>query len=179
MLQKKSKAIAKAKYLLLIPLLGSMLIYASCSTDADPEVVQPEAATTSVIEVEKSSSAESDGIPFGVIEDVPVFPGCEDLASNEEKKDCMAKGIETMVNRHFNTDVAKNAGLTGLHRIYVQFEITEKGQVKIMGARAPHPDLEQEAIRVVSELPDMQPGKQKGENVAVLYSLPIVLRVAE
>lgn len=175
MLQKKSKTIAKAKYLLLLPLLGGMLVYTSCSTDADPEVKQ----ATEIIEVEKTSSTANDGVPFSVIEDVPVFPGCEGLDSNDEKKACMSKGITTYINRNFSTNGAKDTGLTGEQRIYVQFQITKEGQVKVMGARAPHPDLEQEAIRVVSELPDMQPGKQKGENVDVLYSLPIVLRIAE
>ena len=37
--------------------------------------------------------------------------------------------------------------------------------------------LEQEAIRVISSMPDWTPGEQKGEKVAVWYTLPITFRL--
>ena len=39
--------------------------------------------------------------------------------------------------------------------------------------------LEEEALRVINSLPKMQPGKQNGVAVSVMYSLPIVFEVRE
>ena len=118
-------------------------------------------------------------VPFAVIEDVPVFPGCEDLESNEARKECMSNKIIEVVNSNFNTALGKELGLKGTNRIYVQFKITKDGNVEVLGARAPHPALQEEAERVVNMIPQMQPGKQKGQEVGVLYSLPITFKVGE
>src|SRR5690606_32800919 len=116
-------------------------------------------------------------VPFAVIEHVPIFPGCEDLASNEEKKKCMSEKIQEFVNTNFNTNIAKENGLTGRQRITVLFKIGVDGTITDVQARAPHESLEAEAIRVINTLPKMQPGKQKGMPVAVPYALPILFVV--
>lgn len=54
------------------------------------------------------------------------------------------------------------AGVLGLkwtQRIYVQFEVDEYGAVQNIQARAIHPILKKETIRVVKKLPKMTPGK--------------------
>ena len=117
-------------------------------------------------------------VPFSVIEHVPVFPGCEGLASNEEKKRCFSDNIAELVNKNFNTNIAKEKGLTGRQRITVLFKIDAEGNIVGVQARAPHESLEAEAIRVINRLPKMQPGTQKGHKVIVPYSLPIIF-VAE
>ncbi len=118
-------------------------------------------------------------IPFAVIDEVPVFPGCESLESNEDRKKCMSEKINSFVNEHFNSSLGKENGLTGINRVYVQFKINKEGAVEVMGVRAPHPALQNEAERVVNLLPTMTPGKQKGKEVGVLYSLPITFKVGE
>ena len=118
-------------------------------------------------------------VPFAVIEDVPVFPGCEDLASNDARKECMSSKITEFINKNFDTSLGQSLGLKGINRIYVQFRIKKDGEVEVMGARAPHPALQEEAKRVVNMLPEMTPGKQKGQEVGVLYSLPITFNVGE
>ncbi|PRX42955.1 M56 family metallopeptidase [Salegentibacter salegens] len=119
------------------------------------------------------------GVPFAIIEDVPVFEGCEGLNSNEERKDCMSRQITRFVNMNFNTNLGKELNLKGTNRVITQFRIDESGNVVNIKARAPHPDLEEEAIRVISELPKMQPGKQDGKEISVMYSLPIVFQIGE
>ena len=44
-------------------------------------------------------------------------------------------------------------------------------------SRAINLELEKEAIRVISKLPQMTPGYQRGKAVIVPYSLPIVFQV--
>ena len=127
----------------------------------------------------KNTTSEIGNVPFAVIEEVPVFPGCEDLKSNDARKECMSDKITDFVNKNFDTSLGKQNGLKGVNRVYVQFKIAKDGSVEVLGARAPHPALQEEAERVVNMLPQMQPGKQKGQEVGVLYSLPITFQVGE
>jgi len=117
-------------------------------------------------------------VPFAVIENVPIFPGC-DKGNNDAKKKCMSQEITKFVQRKFNTGFAGDLGLSGRQRISVIFKIDKSGSVFGVRARAPHPRLEKEATRVINLLPDMKPGKQRGEAVIVSYSLPIIFQVQE
>jgi len=122
---------------------------------------------------------ENSDVPFAVIEQVPVFPGCEDSATNDDMKKCMSGKIDEFVRKKFNADLGSQLGLTGVIRVIVQFKIDKNGYVTDVRSRAPHPRLEQEAERVINSLPKMQPGKQRGKPVGVMYSLPIVFQVGE
>ncbi|WP_241664798.1 energy transducer TonB [Seonamhaeicola maritimus] len=126
---------------------------------------------------EKKYLSEID-VPFAVIEQVPVFPGCEGL-TKEEQRQCMSKNISQFVNKNFNTKIATEYKLTGRQRINVIFKIDKEGNITGVRSRAPHPALEEEAIRVIKLLPKMIPGMQKGKVVNVPYSLPIIFQVAD
>ncbi len=118
-------------------------------------------------------------VPFAVIENVPVFPGCEKEVGNNAKKQCMSDKIAQFVNKKFNTELASELGLSGRQRISVIFKIDKSGNITNIMARAPHPGLEKEAQRVIGLLPKMQPGKQRGKAVTVPYSLPILFQVQD
>lgn len=190
MLQKsKSKPISKFKFLIVLPLLAAMLTYVSCSStqsqnrgDAAQETPgpppPPPAPSAAIAEKQKDIDPNLP-IPFTVVEQVPVFPGCEELKTVEEQKNCMSEKINMYVNRNFNTNLGKELGLTGINRIYVQFKVSKGGEVTDVRSRAPHPDLGAEAERVVNNLPGMDPAIHGGKEVAILYSLPITFRVAE
>ncbi|MFI0430281.1 M56 family metallopeptidase [Mariniflexile sp. HMF6888] len=122
---------------------------------------------------------ESVEIPFGVIDQVPVFPSCDSLETNEERKACMAKGIMDHVSKNFNTNIAIENNLVGQQRINVIFKIDKEGNIVDVRSRAPHPTLKAEAIRVVKMLPKMIPGEHKGKKVIVPYSLPIIFQVQD
>jgi len=116
--------------------------------------------------------------PFNKVEFVPIFPGCEDLSSNKEKAQCFSDKIRRLVSRKFNTDLGADLGLSGLQRIYVQFDVYKDGTIQNVRARAPHPKLEKEAVRIVKNFPKMTPGSQRGKSVTVKYSLPIAFKIA-
>ncbi|TXE06365.1 energy transducer TonB [Seonamhaeicola algicola] len=143
------------------------------STEVDQETEIVEVEEVVVEEVE-----EDIDVPFAVIENVPVFPGCE-KGSNNEKRACMSKKISQFVNKKFNTELASDLGLSGRQRINVIFKIDKTGTVTGIRARAPHPGLEKEAKRVIGMLPKMKPGKQRGKPVNVPYSLPIIFQVQD
>lgn len=146
-------------------------IIESTETSQEEEIVEVEEIIEEVIE------EEIEEVPFAVIENVPVYPGCENQKTNDAKKACMSEKVSTFINRKFNTQLAEDLGLEGRQRIMVQFKIDQTGKVVDVRARAPHPRLEREAVSVVQSLPNMTPGKQRGKPVAVLYSLPIIFDI--
>ncbi|MEX0997494.1 MAG: energy transducer TonB [Flavobacteriaceae bacterium] len=116
--------------------------------------------------------------PFAVVENVPVFPGCDLLQNNAELKDCMSDNITSFLISNFNTDVATKLNIPdGRVRIKAEFIINTYGYVVDVTASTPYPELENEAMRVINSLPKFEPGKQKGEEVNVCFSLPIVFQV--
>ena len=143
----------------------------STETDEEEEIVEIE-------EVEVDEVEEDIEVPFSVIENVPIFPGCES-GNNDAKRKCMSGKITKFVQKKFNTDLAGDLGLTGRQRISVVFKIDKTGNVVGVRSRAPHPRLEKEAARVINLLPKMKPGKQRGKAVIVPYSLPIIFQVQD
>jgi protein TonB len=116
---------------------------------------------------------------FSLVETAPLYPGCEGLSSNDERKDCMSAKISKFVSKKFRAERGEGLGLSGVNRIFVTFKIDASGKVVDVNAKAPHPKLEEEALRVTKLLPDMTAGKQAGENVAVLFSLPISFQIED
>ncbi len=147
-------------------------IIESTETNQDQAILE-------IQDIEEVNAEEEEivNIPFAVIEDVPIYPGCESLGNNAAKKKCMEEKVMVFVRDRFNVELASELGLEGQQRIFVQFKIDKNGDVVDVKARAPHPRLEKEAIEVVSSLPKMIPGKQRGKPVGVLYALPILFKV--
>ena len=138
--------------------------------DAIAEVV--EVSDVEVVEVEEEVQ-----VAFAVIEDVPVFPGCEGL-SKAKTKACFQKKIQEHVVKHFTyPQTALDLGIQG--RVAVIFVIDSKGYVSSIRSRGPDKILEKEAERIIGLLPKMKPGKQRGKPVNVPYSLPIIFQVQD
>ncbi len=203
MLQKsKSKKIFKLKYLLLIPVIGIMMVYTSCTQDNNTQfdeetegsLVKKIEAVRQQIEIQgelsdeekaalhtlvqktflQSSTLKSDEIPFANIDIAPVFPGCQNL-TEPEAKECFIQNMKKYVAKEFNVELGK--GLQGVQRIYTRFKINKLGKVTDIKARGPQKELEDEAIRVIESLPLMKPGTKDGEPVNVMYSLPIAFAI--
>ncbi len=59
-------------------------------------------------------------------------------------------------------------------RVHLKFVVNETGGIEdITVVKGVDPCLDQEAIRVVKQMPKWKPGKQRGKAVKVSYSLPI------
>lgn len=128
-----------------------------------------------IVEVEEEEEVVED-VPFSIIEEVPVFPGC--TGTKKQKTDCLSKKLGKLVQRNFDAELANELGLApGKKRIYVQFKIDKDGSITAINARAPHPRLKKEAIRIARKIPKMKPGRQRGKAVRVGYTLPITFNV--
>ncbi|WP_053002156.1 energy transducer TonB [Kordia jejudonensis] len=173
------------------PKVESKIIYDEVDPVKDDEILKDEVIKTQEDPIEVTTLVATgdvdvdddpetiEEIPFTMIEDSPIFPGCEKFKDSKAKlKKCMSEKIQKHVNRKFNTGLAEDLSLDqGIKRITVLFTIDENGNISEIKSRGPHPKLEKEAERVVKLLPKMQPGRQRGENVKVKYTLPVVFRV--
>lgn len=113
-----------------------------------------------------------------LVEEMPVFPGCK--GNKEELRVCLSKEIGRIVRRNFNPDIAQDIGLNyGEKKMYVTFVIDKNGMVSNIKTKAPHVSLKKEVIRVINKIPKITPGKFKGKDVGVKYSLPINYMVVE
>lgn len=150
-------------------------IIASTETDENEAVI----TSDDINNINESAEYEEfiEDVPFAIIEDIPVYPGCN-KGTKAEKKACFSRKIRKHVNKEFNINLSSQLGLSaGKKRIFVMFTINENGNITEVMARAPHPRLQKEAKRVVNTLPKMIPGKQRGKPVRVKYSLPITFEV--
>lgn len=117
-------------------------------------------------------------IPFFIIEIAPAFPSCK--GSESEKKICFNEKMRKHINRKFNTDIARDLGLSpGKKRINVQFIIDKTGNITNIKVKAPHKRLEKEAKRIINLLPQMIPATQRLKHVKVRYNLPIIFNVED
>jgi len=144
----------------------------STESDQETEIVEVE-------DIEVEEEEEVTEVAFAVIENVPVYPGCERKKNNDQKKKCMSEKVQKFVQKNFNTDLAGDLGLSGRQKINVIFKIDQTGNIVGVRSRAPHPRLEKEAARVINKLPKMKPGRQRGKAVTVPYSLPIIFQVQD
>ncbi|MBT8205443.1 MAG: TonB family protein [Eudoraea sp.] len=130
---------------------------------------------TSVIAIDSIEVPEKDleEVPFIRIEEVPVFPGCEGA---NDKRACFQEMIMEHVRKNFRyPQLAQEMGLQG--RVSIAFKIEKDGSIGDVRMRGPHKILEQEAGRIISKLPRMTPGKQRGRAVKVPFMMPIVFKL--
>ncbi|WP_282135327.1 energy transducer TonB [Seonamhaeicola maritimus] len=139
-------------------------------SDAIVEVIHVE--DVEVVEIEEEVE-----VAFAVIEDVPVFPGCEGL-SKSKSKECFQKKMQEHVVKHFTYPAAAlDLGIQG--RVSIIFTIDTQGYVAGIRSRGPDKILEKEAERIIGLLPKMRPGKQRGKPVKVSYAVPIFFKYQE
>jgi len=137
------------------------------STETDQEEI--------VEEVEVLEEELDVDVPFAIIEDVPLFPGCERVSKSERRK-CFQEQIQKHISKNFRyPEIAQEMGIQG--RVFVQFMIGKDGNISGIRTRGPDKNLEKEANRIISKLPRMTPGKQRGRPVRVPFSIPITFRL--
>ncbi len=97
---------------------------------------------------------------FTIVEEQPSFPGGESAM------------MDYLRNNIKYPQLAKESNIQGT--VYVQFVVEPNGSIsntKIM--RGIGGGCDEEAIRVVKNMPSWQPGKQRGKPVRVYFNLPI------
>lgn len=134
----------------------------STETSQEEEIVEVDDVIVDEVE-------EDVDVPFAVIEDVPIFPGCE---NESDKRACFNSMIQKHIGKNFRyPEIAQEMGVQG--RVSVMFVIQKDGSIGNVRMRGPDKNLEAEAARIINKLPKMTPGKQRGRAVRVPFSIPI------
>lgn len=111
----------------------------------------------------------------GFIEEMPIFPGCEDL-QNKDRNQCLNKGIQRHLAENFRyPKKAQKKKIQG--RVSIMFWIDETGNVSDIKTRGPNQILEEEAIRIIRLFPKCIPGTLNGEPKRTPYSVPLTFKL--
>ena len=114
------------------------------------------------VEVEEEEVEEQQ--IFQVVEEMPEFPG-----GMGECMKFLAKNIKYPT-------IAQENGVQG--RVIVQFVVNRDGSiVDPVVMRGVDPHLDKEALRVIGMMPKWKPGKQRGKEVRVKYTVPVMFRL--
>lgn len=106
--------------------------------------------------------AEKDEAPvtFVHVEHMPEFPGGQAA---------LLKYVASSVKYPV---ICAEAGISG--RVYISFVVDEQGNVvEAKVARSPDKNLSAEALRVVNNMPQWSPGRQRDKAVRVSYTIPV------
>ena len=137
--------------------------------DASATAKYGEKAANGVIEIYLKKQQVEEIQPISKDQEKPVFFVVEEMPNFPGGEEALVKFLATNVKYPV---VAMENGIQG--KVFVQIIIDENGKViepKIL--RGVDPVLDQEAIRVVTAMPAWKPGKQRGRNVRVSYTVPI------
>ena len=160
MLQSPSSGWKRLSWLAILPFLaGTMFL---CNP-VRAKVVPLETIPDQPVSVDFADTTQS--VPFQLVEQKPTFQGGT------------AAEFSQWVNANLiYPKTAKDAGVQG--RVTLQFTVYPDGSVRDTKVlRGAHPDLDAEALRVVSASPDWTPGYVKGEPVKVTYTFPVIFRL--
>ena len=101
---------------------------------------------------------------FMVVEDAPEFPG-----GTQALLDYLRKNIKY-------PPICRENGIQG--RVLVSFVVNKDGAiVEPQVVKSVNKQLDQEALRVISTMPNWKPGKQRGKPVRVKYTVPVNFRL--
>lgn len=107
---------------------------------------------------------DDDEVIFQVVEEMPSFPG---------GRSALNRYLSSNLNY---PEAAINADIQGT--VYIGFIVDEYGALRdISVLKSVNILLDNEAIRVVEAMPTWEPGRQRGKNVRVKYTLPITFRL--
>lgn len=139
------------------------------STETDQEEV------VEFIEVEEEESDEI--LNFAVVENKPVFPGCENEPNEEAKFQCFQLSLMKFISKNVDyPEMSRQMGVQG--RVFVSFVVEKDGKVSnVSVARGVDKMLDESAIAVVKKIPPLKPAKQSGRPVRMSYTVPINFRL--
>lgn len=110
------------------------------------------------------------------IKQVDTPPRLENFCVDSNTEDCFVKSLSIFVNR--NLDFGKrNKMETGT--AYVQFTITDEGNITGVRSRSKAPLLAAAAEKAISKITITEPATKDGKPVTISYTLPVSFRKIE
>ncbi|MEZ4949420.1 MAG: energy transducer TonB [Saprospiraceae bacterium] len=109
-------------------------------------------------------------------ENMPRFPGCEDIATVDGRKACSFEKLVVFMQKNINyPEAAKKSKTEG--KVIVTFTVEKDGTIKnAMVKNGIGSGCDEEALRVINAMPNWVPGTKDGKAVAVEMALPIMFK---
>lgn len=114
---------------------------------------------------------------YTIVEEMPRFPGCEELGTLQEKEDCSMRAMLTFLYKEmkYPTEARENK-ISGT--AIVEFIVEKNGSLSNFAIlEDPGVGCGAEALRVIQMMPDFIPGTQHGKPVRVKTKLPVKFSV--
>lgn len=165
MTKMKSGLIAKVRILMVVPFAAAALLLFACNNNENKK----EEATQNKVDTLKEQTAVVpenvvDGEVYDVVEEMPVYG-----KSQSDLNKYLVSNIKY-------PQEAKEKKIQG--KVYVSFVVTKTGAVAdVKIKKSVNKLLDEEALRVVSTMPNWTPGKSKKEAVNVSFVLPISFKL--
>lgn len=156
----------KTSITLLFAIFFTTISFAQTSEKGKPQTNSQETTTN-----------EAEPIPFQLVEVPPLAPKCKPKWKVEKLRKCTSRFISDHVNRKFNTTLVSDLGLTGLIRIDITFVIDKEGKPKNISASGGPEIINQHAVEVIQNLPQLTPATQNDEVVEIAYKMPVVFEI--
>ena len=114
---------------------------------------------------------------FSIVEKMPSWKGCESIEREAERSACTYEYVMNYLLEEIKYPaVAKANKKEG--QVFIKFIIDENGIITVPEiVRGVSPEIDAEALRVVTAMPAWNPGMEKEQPVAVQYILPISFRL--
>ena len=143
-------------------------------TKPKKEVKEQEAKTTEKI-VHELIISDPDAY---IVMDAPQIEKEDDenmIHSMAETKPDFPGGVEAF-SKFFFKNFKSPEKIEEPYKMFVQFVVEKDGNLtNIKAIRTPHPEVTQEALRVIKKSPKWIPGRNNNKPVRVLYTLPIAV----
>ena len=120
-----------------------------------------------------SWSQEDVDAPYQMVEKMPVWHSCDPELAGDEAMNCTSSSIASFVVDRVNySRKLRKQHVQGT--VIVQFVIEKDGSViDVNVVRSVHPQLDEQVVDAVLELPNFIPGQQRGKAVRVQFALPV------
>jgi len=123
---------------------------------------------------------EEADVIFSIVEEMPRFPGCEDIANKDERIKCSHGKLYDFIYKNLSyPTLARETGIEG--KVILKFAVDKKGKVsKIKILRDIGGGCGQAASEAVERMKSQNwtPGRQGGRKVSVWFTLPVVFKLA-
>jgi protein TonB len=119
-------------------------------------------------------------VEFIMVQNPPVYKGCEGYKSTSSKSICSNKKLTEHIDKNFDTSVSTNTNLeAGNYELTVIFIVDKQGLVTNVKTKgSDYTPFVNEAIRLINSVPQYStPGMQREKVVNVRYTIPIVFTV--
>ena len=127
------------------------------------------------IVVISNETNKEDPIPFAVIEEAPIFPGCENV-ERSKRMNCFQEKLDEHILENLKyPPKAKKQKIEG--KVIVKFTINYEGKVTNIMTQLGDPILQTEALRIIRLLPVMKPALFKGKPIGTNYSVQITFKL--